>query len=48
MKATNTKLYLDLQEMHEQIRQIAFKRRVSMAEIIRQAIAVWLEKEGEK
>jgi len=34
--------------MHEQIRQIAFKRRVSMAEIIRQAIAVWLEKEGGK
>jgi hypothetical protein len=38
--STSTKLLIDLKEMHEELRREAFETRVSMAEIVRQALAI--------
>jgi hypothetical protein len=35
-------------ELYEAIRKAAFDRRLSITEIVRQALAEWLERQGEK
>lgn len=33
-------------DMHETVRRISFDRKISMAEIVREAVREWIEKEG--
>lgn len=33
-------------DLHEHVREAAFKHRKSMAQIVREAIVMWLKREG--
>lgn len=40
-------IYID-DEVHERLRRISFKRRISMAAIVRQAVGEWLRRQQTK